>query len=68
MCIDATGIARALSSETPMLLSDETTSVLNEQTEKELLCNLRELTDKTVVTVMRWTVALEICDRNIEFQ
>lgn len=60
-------IARALFSDSPILMLDEATSALDEATEKELLRNLRDLTDKTVVIVTHRPEALKICDRVIEF-
>ena len=60
-------IARAIYSEAPVLLLDEATSALDENTEAQLLKNLRELTDKTVVIITHRPAALEICDRKIEF-
>lgn len=60
-------IARAVYADAPVLLLDEATSALDEKTEAELLKNLRELTDKTVVIITHRPAALEICDRTIEF-
>lgn len=60
-------IARAIYSDAPVLLLDEATSALDENTEAQLLKNLRELTDKTVVIITHRPAALEICDRKIEF-
>lgn len=60
-------IARAIYSGSPVLLLDECTSALDEETEKKLLENLRELTDKTVVIVTHRKAALAICDREIAF-
>ena len=60
-------IARAVFSESPILLLDEVTSALDMETEKRLLNNLREMTDRTVVIVTHRPAALEICDRVIEF-
>ena len=60
-------IARAIYSESPVLLLDEATSALDERTEKQLLENLRSMTDKTVVIVTHRPAALEICDRTIDF-
>ena len=40
-------IARAVFSENPILLLDEATSALDEKTEKKVLSNLKNLTDKT---------------------
>ena len=60
-------IARAIFSESPVLLLDEATSALDSQTEKQLLENLRSMTDKTVVIVTHRPAALEICDRVLNF-
>ena len=60
-------VARALFSENPILLLDEATSALDENTEKQLLDNLRSMTDKTVVIVTHRPAALDICDRVLEF-
>jgi ATP-binding cassette subfamily B protein len=60
-------IARAIYSKSPILVLDEATSALDESTEKQLLENLRALTDKTVVIVTHRAAALDICDRKIEF-
>ena len=51
----------------PILLLDEVTSALDMETEKRLLSNLREMTDRTVVIVTHRPAALEICDRVVEF-
>ena len=60
-------IARALFSESPILLLDEATSALDVDTEKRLLENLRQLTDKTVVIVTHRPAVLSICDRVLRF-
>ena len=60
-------IARAIFSESPILVLDEATSALDDATEKQLLENLRALTDKTVIIVTHRAAALDICDRKIEF-
>ena len=60
-------IARAIFSGSPILLLDEATSALDAETEKQLLENLRSMTDKTVVIVTHRTAALSICDRVFEF-
>lgn len=56
-------VARAILSDNPILLLDESTSALDEQTEKKLLENLRRMTDKTVLIVTHRPAALEICDK-----
>ena len=60
-------IARAVFSGAPILLLDEATSALDADTEKQLLCSLRKLTDKTVVIVTHRPAALSICDRILTF-
>ncbi len=60
-------IARALFSEAPVLLLDESTSALDSDTEMRLLENLRKLKDKTVIIVTHRTAALSICDRVLHF-
>ena len=60
-------IARAIFSESPILLLDESTSALDENTEKQVLENLRNMTDKTVVIVTHRPAALHICDRILNF-
>ena len=60
-------IARAVFSGSPVLLLDEAASALDSETERRLLENLREMTDKTVVIVTHRPAALTICDRVLEF-
>ena len=60
-------IARAIFSESPVLLLDEATSALDEETEKQLLNHLRQLTDRTVITVTHRPAVLSICDRVLQF-
>jgi ATP-binding cassette subfamily B protein len=59
-------IARAICSDNPILLLDESTSALDEQTEQRLLENLRAMTDKTVLVVTHRPAILSICDRQVE--
>ena len=56
-------IARALLNDAPILLLDECTSALDVETEKQLLSNIRELTDKTVLMVSHKSTAVAGCDR-----
>lgn len=60
-------IARAIFSENPVLLLDEATSALDGETEKKLLENLRNMTDKTVIIVTHRMAALQVCDREVNF-
>ncbi len=58
-------VARAIFSDHPILLLDEATSALDEQTEKNLLENLKRLTNKTVIIVTHRPAALKICNKII---
>ena len=60
-------IARAVFSEHPILMMDESTSALDEMTEKQLLTNLHSMTDKTVLIVTHRPAALDICDKIVKF-
>ena len=60
-------VARAVFSESPVLLLDESTSALDAATEARLLQNLRSLADRTVVVVTHRPAALSVCDRVVEF-
>ena len=60
-------IARAIFSDSPILLLDESTSALDADTERRLLENIRRMTDKTVVIVTHRDAALSICDRVLRF-
>lgn len=59
-------IARALLSNRPILLLDESTSALDSQTEKELLSAIQTLQNKTCVLVTHRPAALAIADRVYE--
>ena len=60
-------IARAVFSEHPILVLDESTAALDEKTEAEVLQNLRAMTDKTVLIVTHRPSVLSICDKLIRF-
>ena len=59
-------IARAIFSGSPVLLLDEATSALDAPTEKQLLENLRAMTDRTVVIVTHRPMALQMTDRIVD--
>lgn len=59
-------IARAIFADRPVLLLDEATSALDEATEAQVLANLRQMTDKTVLIVTHRPAALAIVDRVVE--
>lgn len=56
-------IARAIFSDNPILILDESTSALDDNTEKRVLENLKKMTDKTVLIVTHRTAALDICNK-----
>lgn len=56
-------IARALLFDAPIILLDEATSALDEQTEKQLLTNLKNITDKTILFITHRNNSLEVCDK-----
>lgn len=58
-------IARTLYSRRPILLLDEVTSSLDEKTEEDILYNLREMPDKTVLIITHRESVLNKCDRVI---
>ena len=55
-------VARALLSKAPILLLDESTSALDEETEARMLANISALRDKTCLIVTHRRAALAICD------
>ena len=60
-------IARAVFSEHPILMLDEATSALDEATARQLLENLRRMTDKTVLLVTHRPNQTEFFDRVLLF-
>lgn len=58
-------IARAICSGNPVLVLDEATSALDEATEKKLMRNLQEMTDRTVLLVTHRPAMLQLCSRRI---
>lgn len=58
-------IARAVCSDNPILVLDEATSALDDATEQQLINNLRNMTDKTILLVTHRPAMLEMCDRQI---
>lgn len=58
-------IARAILSDAPVLILDESTSALDEETERKLLENLRNMQDKTVIFISHRKAVLAVSDRSI---
>ncbi len=61
-------VARAILTDAPVLLLDECTSALDEQTEFRLLNNIRALKTKTVILISHKSAAREVCDDVIKLQ
>lgn len=61
-------VARALLSRAPILLLDESTSALDEETEARLLRNIASLKDKTCLIVTHRKAALRICNYRIHIE
>lgn len=55
-------IARALLTNSPVLLLDECTSALDIETERRLLSNLKAENERTVILITHRTAVLDICD------
>ena len=55
-------VARALLTGAPILLLDESTSALDEETEARMLRNISAMRDKTCLIVTHRRAALAICD------
>ena len=61
-------IARAIYPHRPILLLDEATSALDVNTEKQVLSNLKQMKDMTVIIVTHRLEALSICTRKVQFK
>ncbi len=64
--IQRLAIARAIYSDRPILLLDEATASLDENTEKELLIRLRKMSERTLLIITHRKAALSITDRVVE--
>ena len=60
-------IARAILTRRPILLLDEATSSLDELTEKNVVENLKNMTDYTVILITHRPAALSICNKRVDF-
>lgn len=64
--IQRLAIARAILFERPILLFDEATSSLDEETEKKVLHNIREMTGYTVILVTHKEASRNACDHRLD--
>ncbi|MEG2396058.1 MAG: ABC transporter ATP-binding protein [Oscillospiraceae bacterium] len=63
--IQRLAVARAILCDAPILLLDEATSALDEETEKELLKNIKAINNKTCIIISHKNAAYEICNKEI---
>ncbi len=61
-------VARALCSDAPILLLDECTSALDNQTEERLLQNIAALKTKTVLFISHKNAAFSFCDTHLAIE
>lgn len=61
-------IGRAILGGAPVLLLDESTSALDEETERTVLRRIRELKDRTCIAVTHRSASLEMCDMHLHIQ
>ena len=66
--IQRLAIARAVYCDAPLLILDECTSALDEQTEKNVLNNLKNQKNKSCIIVSHKKAALEICDKVLKIE
>lgn len=66
--IQRISIARALLFDAPILLLDESTSALDEQTETTVLTNIKNMTDKTVIFITHRGTSVKVCDNIIHVE
>lgn len=58
-------VMRAILSDAPIILLDEATSALDEETELQLLKNIRAMENKTCVIISHKRAAFDICNKHI---
>lgn len=60
-------LARAIYSQHPIIMLDESTSALDPNTERRVLENLRNLHNRTLVIITHRQSVVDACDQNIHF-
>jgi len=63
--VQRVAIARAILSGSPVILLDEATSALDENTELQLLENIKKLSNKTCVLISHKKAANEVCNKEV---
>lgn len=58
-------VARAVLTDAPVLLLDEATSALDEETEAQLLSNIRALQNKTCIIISHKKAAFAVCEKEL---
>jgi len=61
-------IARALIFDAPILLLDESTSALDEETETQLLSNIKHISGKTILFITHRHTSLSVCDSIVRIE
>lgn len=61
-------IVRAVLCEAPILLLDEATAALDEDTEEKLLENIKQMTDRTCLIISHKKAAFSICNKEIRIK
>jgi ATP-binding cassette subfamily B protein len=66
--IQRIAIARAVLTGAPIMLLDESTSALDEETERKVLNNLRAMEGKTLIIISHKKAAANVCNRIIRIK
>ena len=67
--IQRIAIARALYRDTPIIIFDETTNELDQQTEKLILHNLNKFyKEKTLIFISHRNSIIDFCEKNIDLE
>ena len=61
-------LGRAILGGAPVLLLDESTSALDEETERKVLGRIRELSNRTCIAVTHRRASIELCDYHLHIE